>query len=153
MNNRHPERESLLSIGRKWLPWCMALIFAITIGWTVLVAWHEIHYGMHENAAKLAVAIGKDAAATQPLIVVYAIFTVTILDLSGGGIVVTYRYLSDKFLEPQREKIRAKVRAEVRAEALKEGETARQILWEAWNNRREEAEKNGVPFDEPPPGR
>ncbi len=141
MNNRHPERESLLSIGRKWLPWCMALIFAITIGWTALVAWHEIRYGMHENAAKLAVAIGKDAAATQPLIVVYAIFTVTILDLSGGGIVVTYRYLSDKFIEPQRKKIR------------KEGETARQILWEAWNNRREEAEKNGAPFDEPPPGR
>ena len=54
---------------------------------------------------------------------------------------VTYRYLSDKFLEPQREKIR------------KEGETARQTLWEAWNNRREEAAKNGVPFDEPPPGR
>ena len=38
-----------------------------------------------------------------------------------------------------------------RAEALAEGRTENHQLWEAWNNRRIEAEKKKIPFDEPPP--
>ena len=53
---------------------------------------------------------------------------------------VTYRYLSDKFLKPLHEKLR------------EEGRKENQRLWAAWNQRRLEAEENGQPFDEPPPG-
>ena len=42
----------------------------------------------------------------------------------------------------------AKIRAEARAEARAETQAA----WEAWNERRMEAEANGETFDEPPPG-
>ena len=38
---------------------------------------------------------------------------------------------------------------EVRGEA--KGHATRQKEWEAWNERREEAEANGQTFDEPPP--
>ena len=53
---------------------------------------------------------------------------------------VTYRYLSDKFLKPLHEKLRAEGREEV------------QLRWASWNQRRLEAKQNGEPFDEPPPG-
>ena len=54
---------------------------------------------------------------------------------------VTYRYLSDKFLKPLHEKLRAEGREEV------------QLRWASWNERRLDAESRKVePFDEPPPG-
>ena len=57
---------------------------------------------------------------------------------------VTYRYLSDKFLKPLHEKLRE--------EGRKEGREEVQLRWASWNQRRLEAEQNGQPFDEPPPG-
>ena len=57
---------------------------------------------------------------------------------------VTYRYLSDKFLKPLHDKLRT--------EGRKEGSEAVQRQWAAWNRRRLEAEQNGEPFNEPPPG-
>ncbi len=53
---------------------------------------------------------------------------------------VTYRYLSDKFLKPLHEKLRAEGREEV------------QLRWASWNERRLDAEKKGEPFHDPPPG-
>ena len=55
---------------------------------------------------------------------------------------VTYRYLSDKFLKPLHEKLRE--------EGRKEGREEVQHRWASWNQRRLEAEQNGQPFDEPP---
>ena len=57
---------------------------------------------------------------------------------------VTYRYLSNKFLKPLQEKLRQ--------EGLEEGRNETHREWAAWNQRRLEAEQNGEPFDEPPPG-
>ncbi len=61
---------------------------------------------------------------------------------------VTYRYLSDKFLKPLHEKLRE----EGREKGLEEGREENQRLWAAWNRRRLEAERSDQPFDEPPPG-
>ena len=73
---------------------------------------------------------------------------------------VTARYLGDKFLKPLHEKIRQagreegrqNGREEGREEGRKEGREENQRLWAAWNQRRIQAEHNGEPFDEPPPG-
>lgn len=118
--------------------------------------------------------VSKGASAV-PLIVVGAMFTVTALDTTGGGIMVTYRWLSNKILKPQEERIRAKAQKEVQEEAKarglaqgmaqgieqgiaqgivqgqKEGREQVQRMWEDWFRRREEAERKGEPFDEPPP--
>ena len=74
-----------------------------------------------------------------PLIPLIAVLIVFILDTLGGFIMVTARYLTDKWLTPLREKLRAEGRQQAIAE-VKE-----------WNRRRLEAEKKGEPFDEPLP--
>ena len=61
------------------------------------------------------------------------------IDVFGGLVVVTARYLTNKFVKPLIEEHEARGRTEERR------------MWTDWNARRIEAEKNGVPFDEPPP--
>ena len=121
MSRPGPERETLLSIGRKWLPWCMGLIFALTIGWIVLVARDELAREKHESVTGLVVAVVKEAAPAEPLIVICAIFLTTALDMTGGAAVVTARFLTEKFLEPQREKLRKRAREQGLAEGREEG--------------------------------
>ena len=41
--------------------------------------------------------------------------------------------------------------AKTRAEGFAEGRAQENAKWSAWNSRRVEAERDGVPFDEPPP--
>ena len=88
---------------------------------------------------------------------------------------VTYRYLSDKFLKPRPEKPQEPQDGsrELRRnenwtedwrsgwkngwtegwkEGWKESREEERRMWAAWNQRRLEAERNGEPFDEPPPG-
>ncbi len=49
-------------------------------------------------------------------------------------------------------KARTEGRAQGRAEGLAEGIAAANKAWAEWNQRRLEAEANGQPFNEPPPG-
>ena len=140
-------RESPLSVGRKWLPWCLGLIFLLTIGWTALIAWVEVSSGKHEGILKTAAAVGSNTAPAAPLIVVYAIMAVTVFDLLGGMVMVTARYLTNKFVKPVIEKHRS----EGRAKGIEAGRTEERRLWTEWNTRRIEAEKNGETFDELPP--
>ena len=139
----NPPRESPLSVARKWLPWCAALIFAMTAGWTALVAWAEVGGGKQQGVAAITIAVVSKAAPAAPMIVIYAIMIVSALDVAGGFAMVTARYLSNKFLEPLKEKRRAEGRVEGREEERRK--------WTDWNRRRLEAEARGVPFDEPPP--
>ena len=44
-------------------------------------------------------------------------------------------------------------RREGRQEGRQEGREETQLAWEAWNQRRETAERDGLPFTEPPPSR
>ena len=69
----------------------------------------------------------------------------------GGATLVTYRYLSNKFLKPLHEKMREESER-IREEGREEGREEERFLWAAWNQRRLEAEQGGEPFDEPPPG-
>ena len=132
-------RESPLSVAQKWLPWCLALIFTMTAGWTALVAWSEVSDGEYESVAKTAISVVGEAAPAAPLLVLYAILTISTIDFWGGLIVVTARYLGNKFVKPLQEKLRAEGKAEERRK------------WTEWNRRRLEAESEGIPFNEPPP--
>ncbi len=149
------DRESPLSVGRKWLPWCLGLIFLLTVGWTALISWVEVSSGKHKGILETAVAVGSNTAPAVPLIVVYAIMAVTVFDLLGGMAMVTARYLTNKFVKPVIEAHEARGRAEGRdegrAEGRDEGRAEERRLWTEWNTRRIEAEKVGQPFNEPPP--
>lgn len=111
----------------------------MTIGWTVLVAWHEVSSGNHDGLAATAIVVGVKVAPAAPIIVIYAIMAISAVDLSGGLVVVTARYLTNKFVKPLIERHKAEGREEERR------------LWVQWNRRRLEAEANGRPFHEPPP--
>ena len=63
--------------------------------------------------------------------------------------------LYQKRLEEAIEQAKIEARIEGRTEGRAEGEATgiakNYELWEAWNNRRLEAEDQNLPFDEPPP--
>ena len=64
---------------------------------------------------------------------------------------VTAKYLGNKFVKPLIERHKAEGRAEGIAAGRAEGESEERRRWTEWNSRRLEAERGGVPFDEPPP--
>ena len=138
-------------------------------GWTVLVALEELSGGKQVGIAPAIIAVVNGAAPGVPLIVLCAILITSALDFGGGFAVVTARYLTEKFLEPMREKRReeaqqrreeaaqaleeARVKAmeQGRVQGLTEGHAEERRKWVEWNQRRLDAEAEGVPFDEPPP--
>ena len=148
MDYERVHRESPLLVARKWLPWCLALIFALTTGWTALIAWSEVSGGTHDGVAQTVIAIVSGTAPASPLILIYAILIISAIDILGGLTVVTARYLGNKFVVPLIEKHRA----EGQAKGREQGQAEERLRWTEWNRRRMEAEGNGVPFDEPPPG-
>ena len=155
MNQRQHERESTWSIGRKWLPWYLLTVFAMVIGWTAFVAWLETGSGTHSGLADSAQAVVRGTAPAAPLIPIYVLLVISTLDVVGSVTMVTYRYLSGKFLRPLHEKLREeseRIREEGREKGREEGREEERLLWASWNQRRLEAEQSGNPFDEPPPG-
>ena len=160
-----PERESVWSVARAWLPWCLALIFLLTFVWTGFVAWVQITTGSHPSVGPLVETIVIKGASGVPLILVISIAAVTIADIAGGAIVVTYRYLNNKFVEPLRRQLREEGKKEGREEGREEGkkegrkegvtvgEMQANQRWRDWLRRRDEAQAKGEPFDEPPPDR
>ena len=132
-------RETLLAVSRKWLPFCGALIAVLTFGWTWIIYGEVVAAGEYHGARETAIAVVNEAGKAAALIVLYAVSITYILDIAGGAIMVTARYLTDKFVEPLREQLR------------EEGETRANRKWETWNRNRIEAERKGIPFDEPPP--
>lgn len=144
-------RENPLSVAAKWLPWCIGLILAITVGWTAFVVWYEVSSGEHESLAETTIIVATKTAAVSPAIVIYAILMTVLMDLMEGVAVVTKRYLTNRFVKPLIERHKAEGRQKGREEGRKEGR--REVLEEIhnWNLRRLEAEKKGEPFREPPP--
>jgi flagellar biosynthesis/type III secretory pathway protein FliH len=64
---------------------------------------------------------------------------------------VTKRYLEEKWLKPQRERLRREGLEEGRQKGRQEGRKQERQAWIDWNSRRQEAEAQGRPFNEPPP--
>ena len=149
--NRNPNDDPLnpLAVARKLLPACLAVIFALTIGWTWVACRYESTRGDHADGFDVAMAVMDRVSPSALLIVIVAILAVTVGDLIGGFIVVTARYLGNKFVKPLIEKRREEGRVEGRVE----GKAEERLLWSEWNRRREEAEAAGFPFSEPPPDR
>ena len=152
MNQLQSERESIWSIGRKWLPWYLLTVFVMVIGWTAFEVWWVTAHNEPDSLEEAANAVVRGTAPAAPLIPIYALLVISILDVGGSAAMVTYRYLSDKFLKPMHEKLREEGRKEGRKEGREEGREEIQRRWAAWNQRRLEAEQSGESFQEPPPG-
>ena len=169
------EKISPLTIARRLLPLCLALVLTQTYIWTALVGWEEVANGNHASARETVIAIGTTASPTVMLIVVISIGEAILLDSVWGIIMVTAGYLTNKFVKPLIERHKEEGRVEGitagreegiavgeakgreegiavgEAKGREEGESAANRRWTEWNSRRIEAERAGVPFDEPPP--
>ena len=164
-HNPNDDPLNPLAVARKLLPACLAVIFALTIVWTWVAYRYESTRGDHADGFDVAMAVMDRVSPSALLIVIVAILAVTVGDLIGGFIVVTARYLGNKFVKPLIEKRReegrvegrvegkAEGRVEGKAEGRVEGRAEERLLWSEWNRRREEADAAGFPFSEPPPDR
>ena len=94
------------------------------------------------------VAIISASAPGEFLIIIYSLMIVTALEYGGSIIVVTAKYLTNKWVKPLQDKFRE----EGRQEGVAEGRVRERQAWIERERRRLEAEAKGIPFDEPLPG-
>ena len=134
-----PERESVWSVARRWVPWFLLLLCVMTVVWIGFVFWVEATQFINETRSQMVIAAVNKGAPASPLIFLFAIVAVSVADSLEGMVVVTKRYLDSKLVEPIRKRLR------------EEGAQENQKQWEAWNRRRLEAEARGEPFNEPTP--
>ncbi len=137
------ERFSPLTVATRLGALCIGVMLFYTVSWTAFIARHEIRTGDHPDLEHTAIAVAERVGQVDGLIVLYSIATTIALDIVGGMIMVTARYLENKFVKPLIERHKTEGRAE--------GEASERRRWTEWNARRIEAERAGVPFDEPPP--
>lgn len=95
--------------------------------------------------------------ATIPIVMITMMLTYP-LTVAGGAIVITYAAAYERFVEKPRQKRLAaqeQLKAEARAEGLEQGQAqgeaqANQRFAEWWQ-KLQQAQRDGLPFDEPPP--
>ena len=90
-----------------------------------------VEAGEYHGVRDTVIAVVNETAKAAALIVLYAASITYTLDILGGIIMVTTRYLTDKFVEPLRDRLREEGREQGRAEIMN---MVRK--WEDWNNRR-----------------
>ena len=158
---------SPLTVAKRLGVQCVLIMMGYTFGWTAFVAWHEVRTGGHPDLAHTAIATANEVGQVATLILIYSVATTVLMDFLGGTLMVTARYLGNKFVQPLIERHKAEGReegmtagiavgrVEGREEGMSEGiatgEADANRRWTEWNSRRVEAERAGVPFDEPPP--
>ena len=141
------DRETIAAVSRKWLPFCTGLITILTFGWTWIIYNEIVAGGERHGYVQVTIAVVKEASPAATLILLYSLSITYALDIVGGMIMVTARYLGNKFVTPLIEQYRK----EGREEGREEGEARANRKWTDWNDRRMKAEAEGIHFDDPPP--
>ena len=118
---RDDKRESIWSVAKGWLPGYLFLVFLLTLIWTAFVVWVENTYGSYAARWLLLKASVIESSAGILGIALGSLAAVTIADTGGGAIVVTYRYLNNKFVEPLRRQLRQEGLEQGREEGIEEG--------------------------------
>ena len=73
------------------------------------------------------------------------------LNITGELLMSLYQAMVNRYVIPVIERHKAEGRAEGRTQGRAEGKAERDAEWLQWLRRREDAEAQGLPFDEPPP--
>ena len=124
------ERQSIWSVPVHLWRWYVVLFVIQYLAFLGLITWSETN-----NAG------GRDPV--QVLIAVQQGMTASILNMAASTYIVLEGVMLAQWLR-ERDKRREK-------EAINKAE-AQVRQWEAWYERKQSAEKEGQPFDEPPPG-
>ena len=140
--DRDESQSSAWSIPLAWARVYSVLFFIIGgcgVGW---VAWREVAEGGFTTQAAYNVIVGSGPVGIGTA-------TICVIIVFGGDFVMV---MSTWVRQKQFERGQAEGRAEGQAEGRAEGQAERQARWEEWNRRRMDAEAQGRPFTEPPPG-
>ena len=100
---------------------CVGIMMLYTFVWTAFIAQHEVRTGNHPDLESTAIATANGVGQVDTLIVIYSIATTVALDFLGGLVMVTARYLGNKFVKPLIERHKAEGRVEGREEGMAEG--------------------------------
>lgn len=147
---RNNEQGSPLSVDMRLVPWCVGGMALLTILWTALVVWNETAYGAHANWTLACQTMGEKILFAVPGIVL-----IPIIIAAGSKLFIKlgkdfWRMINYHFPLIGGKIIERRI-SEWRAEGMAAGIAKKNVEWIEWNNRRMEAERNGVPFDDPPP--
>ncbi len=145
------DRESIWAVSRKWLPFFIAMVSVAIFAWIWIIAGVVTESAEYGDTVEKTIAIVDKSSPGVPLILLIGVCVTYWLDVLGGLILVTARYLSSKFVTPIVEKYRAEGKTEGIAEGLAEGKSEMHKAWLIWYRKSEEAKAKGMPFDEPPP--
>ena len=167
---RDGKQGSPLSVDVRLVPWCVGGMAALAVLWTALVVWNETQYGDHANWTLACQAVGKEVFFALPGIILIPIILATGIKLAinigkdvWGLINFHFPIIGRKYIERRTSEWEAKGIEIGRGEGIEigrgegieigrgEGKAEERAAWSAWNSRRLEAEKDGAPFNEPPP--
>ena len=157
-------RQAVWGLPPEWRIYFL-IIFTIKMSaWTALVIRHELAPGRHATGMDAAKAVMDSAADAVP---VFAVTTILMLEI-GAGLMITYNYLYNKIVQPvidghieegiaigeERGEARGEARGIAIGEARGKAETEARMhaQFVDWLARKENAERQGLPFDEPMPG-
>ena len=139
--DKNREGESWLSsLARIYGPWHLGITAIQGIAWAAFVYWNAS--GKHAHWADTAQTVGEKTWVALPALFITSAIILAAIQ-KGGRMVLT-------FVDERRKRIE-KARAEGRVEGHAEGLGEAYAEWTEWNRRREEAERRGERFDEPPP--
>ncbi len=164
------DRESIWSISRKDARTFFRLVGILWIAGMV----HVSHRARHNPAAAWNIPTAEpggpwpqyagdfvivalnDFGGIAIGIAIIAMLLTRPVNLAGEIIMSLYQAMVNRFVTPVIEAHEARGRAEGlvtgRAEGLVTGRATERAEWQEWNRRRMDAETQGRPFDEPPPG-
>ena len=143
-------RESIwsirqLSLTRYYI--AFAILFVLVTGFHLWRGFATALPGTHYVDTALAAL--KEASGLIPWLIVFTFYLVE------GVSMLAERYLRSRYAkgkEDGREEGLAEGREEGRAEGREEGKEEERQQWRAWSQRREAALKDGLDFNEAPPG-
>ena len=120
--------------------WHLTAFTAQFMFWLAIITWQEVSLRTTDGALETATGIGRSMG---PAVVLSAAVTVIVVE---GTYMLAERYLRRRFQEGKEEGLE-----EGREEGQREERHKMKVRLEAWNRRRKDAEKQGMPFDEPLP--
>ena len=136
------QRESIWSVTKRTRILYFVTFSVLVIIHMALIAVYETAVNDKDAIYETWTAIWATSSRMAPAWVVVSLILAEVGDWS--------MVLAEIFREKRRKEQERRIQ-EASSQARGEGRAELQARWEAWLKRREEAEKNNLPFDEPPP--
>ena len=160
------DRESIWSIGRRDAKTFFRLVSVLWLVALAYISYKTLNEPTAQwnaegvapagpwclHAGDFALAALDDFSGVGIGIAILAMLLTRPVNIAGEILMSLYQAMVNRFVIPVIEAHEARGRAEGRAEGRVEGRAESAAEWRAWLQRRAEAEAQGQPFDEPPPG-